>query len=169
MACFAAIFISLVKLSMFFVYPVIIIYIVQTVGAAGGQGQTSGDMANGTLHDGPWVSLQLHSSDIIIGAGIFIGPNGMRTAMTRFAGQSAMSLAVAKQGSIFLGKSFVCRKQWRSRRISGSIGLNQADSGAGELQVRSGQVVDGVSGVTGLATGQIHPGASPTAVVVAVN
>jgi hypothetical protein len=41
-AGFTAIFISFVKLSVFFIYPAIIIYIVQTVGTAGGQNKLPG-------------------------------------------------------------------------------------------------------------------------------
>jgi hypothetical protein len=64
-------------------------------------------MTNGTLDDGSRVSLQPHSTNVIIGAGIRIGPDGVGTAMTGFAGQSAMSFAVAKQGVVFFSKSFV--------------------------------------------------------------
>jgi hypothetical protein len=66
-------------------------------------------MANGTLDDGSRVSLQLFGGNVVIGLGIRIGPNGVGTAMTGFAGQSAVSFAVAKQGVVFFSKSFVCR------------------------------------------------------------
>jgi hypothetical protein len=64
-AGFTPIFISFVKLSVFFIYPAIIIYIVQAVGTACGQSQTPGVMANGILDDGPCVSLELHGGNIL--------------------------------------------------------------------------------------------------------
>lgn len=86
-ACPAAVFISLVKLSVRFVYPAAVICFVQSVGTAGCQRQTPGGMASGALDDGARKSVQLFGGKVVIGVccfyrrGIVQTPSELLTAI----------------------------------------------------------------------------------------
>ena len=65
-----------------------------------------GVVAYGGILDGPGMSLQLDCGDIVIGIRIPVGPDGMRTAMTGFAGDTRVVIeTIAVKGTWVFAKT----------------------------------------------------------------
>ena len=97
---------------------------------------------------GSRMSLQLDCSDVVIGIRIPVGPDGMGTAMTGFAGNAGVIVkTVTVQGAGILGETGIGQFDWCCCRVSWIIGKH-ADR------------IIAVTAVTGTAFRFIGPGLS---------
>ena len=170
MASLAAVFVALVKIPVVFVHPARIVDIVQPMRAVGGQGQAALAVTGAALDDGSGMSLKLSGRDVVVGRRVFVGPDGVGTAMAAFAGKVAVALAESKESVGVFRKAFVGCQEGRSRRVIGFIGLSQAE-GPISVSHQTGalEIGNGITGVAGLAAGQVFPGSPRSAIVGAVD
>lgn len=109
------------------------------------QGQGQAGVADSAVAEGTGMALKLGGRDIVIGLRVGIRPDRVGRAVAAFAGDAAVSQAVAVERGIVFGEPLVVRG---SR--CGIVDLTIP--GLGHAQ-RATQVVGGVSGVAGFATG----------------
>ena len=166
----AAGLVVLIKVFVTIIIPAGVGDVVQAVGAAGRPGQTAGRMAGFTCDDGSGESLELYGGQVVVGGRIGVGPDGVGAAMAAFTGDAAVAFAEAEKGVRVFGKALVGCQERRSGIVTGSVRLAQAERPVGvSHQISTLKIRDGITGVAGLAAGQVLPGAPRAAVVGAVD
>ena len=153
----AAVFTPFVEVFMPAVSPVRIIDIVHAVGAVGGQSEAARRMTGRTFDNGAAMPLDLPGGHIVIGRGIGVGPDGVGAAVAGFTVDVSVAFAEPVKRISLFGKSSVSGLDGGGGFVPGQVGRGEPDAVGSQLHACTGEVIQGIPGVAGLAAGKIQP------------